>query len=353
MHAASCLPVVTGAWQYQGGGALYNQGDLYHWDKTLIEGWDLIDKGIRLLDQSRIGPILVGDRQDLGDGPPVTALLIQNTNPMAVAPELRKVHEGFARDDLFVCVHEQFLTETAKVADVVLPATMFLEHDDVYQASGHTRIQIARKIFEPYAECRPNHFVICELARAARRAGPSRLRDDRVAADRRSAAALRLAGCGERRCGRGLGRAARLRHRPPPERLPHAVRKIPVQAGLVAAGAGPRPHAEAARPLRDHRRERRSASVPPGRGAGAQLPQHQLHRDPDLAAQGGAADRAGPSRRRGAARDRRGRPGAARQRRAARSWSMPCCATASRRASWWSRASGRTRPSRRASASTP
>ena len=108
--------------------------------------------------------MLVGDRQDLGDGPPVTALLIQSTNPMAVAPELGKVHEGFAREDLFVCVHEQFMTETARMADIVLPATMFLEHDDIYQASGHTRIQIARKIFEPYAECRTNHFVICALA---------------------------------------------------------------------------------------------------------------------------------------------------------------------------------------------
>ena len=165
MHAASCLPVVTGAWQHEGGGALYNQGDLYHWDKTNIEGLDVLDPAIRNLDQSRIGPILVGDRQDLGAGPPVTALLIQNTNPMCVAPELDKVHEGFARNDLFVCVHEQFMTETAKMADIVLPATMFLEHDDIYQASGHTRIQIARKLFEPYAECRTNHYVICELAR--------------------------------------------------------------------------------------------------------------------------------------------------------------------------------------------
>jgi anaerobic selenocysteine-containing dehydrogenase len=57
------------------------------------------------------------------------------------------------------------MTETAKMADIVLPATMFLEHDDIYQASGHTRIQIARKLFEPYAECRTNHYVICELAR--------------------------------------------------------------------------------------------------------------------------------------------------------------------------------------------
>jgi anaerobic selenocysteine-containing dehydrogenase len=164
MHAASCLPVVTGAWQHEGGGALYNQGDLYHWDKTVLEGLDRLDPKIRLLDQSRIGPVLVGDPQDLRDGPPVTALIIQSTNPMAVAPELGKVHEGFSRDDLFVCVHEQFMTETARMADIVLPATMFLEHDDIYQASGHTRIQIARKIFEPYAECRSNHFVICALA---------------------------------------------------------------------------------------------------------------------------------------------------------------------------------------------
>jgi anaerobic selenocysteine-containing dehydrogenase len=164
MHAASCLPVVTGAWQHEGGGALYNQGDLYHWDKTVLEGLDRQDPAIRLLDQSRIGPVLVGDRQDLGDGPPVTALVIQSTNPMAVAPELAKVHQGFLRDDLFVCVHEQFMTETARMADIVLPATMFLEHDDIYQASGHNRIQIARKIFEPYAECRSNHFVICALA---------------------------------------------------------------------------------------------------------------------------------------------------------------------------------------------
>lgn len=165
MHAASALPVVTGAWQHQGGGALYSQRDLYHWDKTVIEGLDLIDPSIRILDQSRIGPILTGDKRDLGDGPPVTALLIQNTNPMDVAPELAKVHEGFSRDDLFVCVHEQFMTETSKMADIVLPATMFLEHDDIYQAGGHTSIQIGRMLFEPYQQCRPNHAVICDLAK--------------------------------------------------------------------------------------------------------------------------------------------------------------------------------------------
>lgn len=164
MHAASSVPVVTGAWQHEGGGSHYHQSDLYHFDKTVIEGLDLLDPATRLLDQSRIGPVLTGDRKDLAGGPPVAAMLIQNTNPAAVAPELALVHRGLARDDLFTCVHEQFMTDTARFADVVLPATMFLEHDDIYQASGHTRFQIARKLFEPFAECRTNHAVICALA---------------------------------------------------------------------------------------------------------------------------------------------------------------------------------------------
>lgn len=165
MHAASCLPAVTGAWAHPGGGALYNMGDLYNWDKTLLEGLDVVDPGARFLDQSRIGPILMGEPEALQGRPPVTALVIQSTNPMCVAPELAKVHAGFARPDLFVAVHEQFMTETARMADIVLPATMFLEHDDIYQAAAHSRIQIARRLFEPFAECRSNHWVVCELAR--------------------------------------------------------------------------------------------------------------------------------------------------------------------------------------------
>jgi anaerobic selenocysteine-containing dehydrogenase len=69
------------------------------------------------------------------------------------------------RDDLFVCVHEQFMTDTAKLADIVLPATTFLEHDDIYRGGGHSFLQVTRKVIEPYAEARENHYVICELAK--------------------------------------------------------------------------------------------------------------------------------------------------------------------------------------------
>jgi anaerobic selenocysteine-containing dehydrogenase len=164
LFAVTCLPAVTGAWSYEGGGALYSNLGLVPLDLTLIEGLDRLDPATRILDQSRIGPVLTGDRRDIGDGPPVTALFIQNTNPMVVAPESGLVHRGFARSDLFVCVHEQFMTETAAMADILLPATTFLEHDDIYPAGAHTYLQIGRAVLPPYAECRSNHQVICGLA---------------------------------------------------------------------------------------------------------------------------------------------------------------------------------------------
>ncbi len=165
MHAASCIPTVTGAWQYEGGGAFHNNADIYHWNKSMIEGHDARDPAVRMLDQSRIGAILCGDADALAGGPPVTALFIQNTNPVSVAPEQTRVKQGFARDDLFVCVHEQVMTETAKMADVVLPATTFLEHDDMYQGGGHQHILLGPKLVEPPGECRSNHEVIRALAK--------------------------------------------------------------------------------------------------------------------------------------------------------------------------------------------
>ncbi len=164
MHAVTCIPTVTGAWLHEGGGAFHNNGSIFHWNKELIEGLDSRDDSVRMIDQIRVGPALNGDPHDLEGGPPVTAMLIQNTNPVSVAPDQTLVKQGFARDDLFVCVHEQFMTETAAMADIVLPATMFLEHDDVYQAGGQQHILFGPKLVEAPGACLSNHDVICGLA---------------------------------------------------------------------------------------------------------------------------------------------------------------------------------------------
>jgi anaerobic selenocysteine-containing dehydrogenase len=165
MHAALCIPAVTGAWQHEGGGAFFNNHAIWKFNESVIEAHEAIDPSIRVLDQSKIGRILTGDAAALKGGPPVKAMLIQNTNPMTVAPEQALVRQGFARPDLFTVVHEQFMTETAQMADLVLPATMFMEHDDLYYGGGHQHISVGAKLIEPPGECRSNHEVFAGLAR--------------------------------------------------------------------------------------------------------------------------------------------------------------------------------------------
>jgi len=165
MHAAASIACVTGAFLHEGGGAFHSNSGIFKMDKREIEGRAMQDVGIRFLDQSKIGRILTGDRQALYGGPPVMAMLIQNTNPANVTPEQRLVRKGFAREDLFVAVHEQFMTDTAKMADVVLPATTFLEHDDIYRGGGQQHVVLGPKLIEPLADARPNIFVINELAK--------------------------------------------------------------------------------------------------------------------------------------------------------------------------------------------
>jgi anaerobic selenocysteine-containing dehydrogenase len=172
MHAALCIPAVTGAWQYEGGGAFFNNYAIWKFNESVIEGHEAIDHATRVLDQSKIGRILTGDAAALKGGPPVKAMLIQNTNPMTVAPEQALVRQGFAREDLFTVVHEQFMTETAQMADLVLPATMFMEHDDLYYGGGHQHISVGAKLIEPPGECRSNHEVLRGLARRLKAVHP-------------------------------------------------------------------------------------------------------------------------------------------------------------------------------------
>jgi anaerobic selenocysteine-containing dehydrogenase len=164
MHAASCIPAVTGAWLHEGGGAFHSNSGIFRLDKSEIEGRSFKDPDIRYLDQSKIGRILTGDKESLNGGPPVMGLLIQNTNPANVAPEQRLIRQGMLREDLFMVVHEQFMTDTAKLADVVLPATMFLEHDDIYRGGGQQHIVLGPKLVDAPGEAKPNLYVLNELA---------------------------------------------------------------------------------------------------------------------------------------------------------------------------------------------
>ncbi len=165
MHAALSVATVTGCWQYEGGGAFHSNSGILKLNTELLEGSKLRDPRVRHLDHSRIGPVLMGHADALFGGPPVTAMLIQNTNPANVAPDQRLVRQGFLRDDLFTCVHEQFMTDTAKLADVLLPATMFLEHDDIYKGGGNQHVTLGPKLIDPPYGPRTNHYVIEELAK--------------------------------------------------------------------------------------------------------------------------------------------------------------------------------------------
>ena len=164
MHAALCIPAMTGAWQHRAGGAFHSNSGAWHLDKSLIEGTRMGRAG-RKLDMSEIGKVLTGDPVALKTPTPVKALFIQNTNPVNVTPEQELVRAGFAREDLFTIVHEQFMTETAMMADIVLPATMFLEHNDYYRRGGHTRLLIGPKLVDAPGECRSNFEVVNELLR--------------------------------------------------------------------------------------------------------------------------------------------------------------------------------------------
>ncbi len=162
LHAVSCLPAVRGAWKNPGAGLYGSTGDNFTIDISLITGQE--DPSIRQLDMSRLGPILAGETEPLRGGSPVTAMLVQSSNPAVVAPESRRVQEGLLRDDMFLCVHEQFLTDTAKLADIVLPATTFLEHDDLYTSYGQPFLQLGPQVIKPLAEVRSNHDMLSALA---------------------------------------------------------------------------------------------------------------------------------------------------------------------------------------------
>lgn len=171
LRAITLLPAITGAWQYPGGGALLSTSGVFGLNKKFLGGEHLLKepqtpKGYfrpnprtRHINMTRLGSALTKLN------PPIRALFVYNSNPAVVAPDSGKVREGLLREDLFTVVLEQAMTETAKYADYVLPATTFLEHPDLYTAYGHFYISWNQAVMKPQGEARPNTWVFAELGK--------------------------------------------------------------------------------------------------------------------------------------------------------------------------------------------
>jgi anaerobic selenocysteine-containing dehydrogenase len=161
VRTIASLPALTGAWRHAGGGILLSTSGTFPVDNDALERPDLVPPGTRTLNMSQLGRILLDRALD----PPVKALFVYNSNPAAVAPEQDQVLAGLAREDLFVAVHDLFLTDTADYADIVLPATTTLEHYDIHKAYGHLYASLSRPAIAPRGESQPNTEVFRRLAR--------------------------------------------------------------------------------------------------------------------------------------------------------------------------------------------
>jgi len=159
VRAVACLPALVGAWRDPAGGALLSSSGTFPIDGAALERPDLIAGKPRTVNMSAIGDALTA----LSD-PPVRAIFVYNSNPVAVAPDSSKVEAGFARDDLFCVVHDLFRTDTADYADILLPATSQLEHVDIHNSYGHLYVQATNRAIAPLGEALPNTEVFRRLA---------------------------------------------------------------------------------------------------------------------------------------------------------------------------------------------
>ncbi|MBK9607109.1 MAG: molybdopterin oxidoreductase family protein [Betaproteobacteria bacterium] len=159
MRTIACLPALTGAWRDSAGGLLLSSGGTYPIARAALERTDLIPAGTRTINMSTIGDALTTMTE-----PPIKAIVVYNTNPVAVAPESEKVIAGFAREDLFTVVLEHFQTDTADYADILLPATTQLEHFDIHASYGHLYWMINNPAIAPLGEAKPNSEVFRQLA---------------------------------------------------------------------------------------------------------------------------------------------------------------------------------------------
>ncbi len=159
VRTIACLPAVVGAWRQPAGGILLSTSATFPLNYAALERPDLIPGGTRTINMSRLGEALTEI-----DDPPIKAIVVYNSNPAAVAPDLERVHQGLNRPDLFVVVHEQFKTDTAAYADILLPATTQLEHADIHKAYGHLYMLWNAPAIAPLGEALPNTEFFRRLA---------------------------------------------------------------------------------------------------------------------------------------------------------------------------------------------
>lgn len=164
VRAIACLPSLLGAWKHQGGGLLLSSSGFFAVNKSALEHPELLKRTPRMINMSTLGDALLHETTP-EFGAKIEAVVVYNSNPVAVAPEGGKVAQGFARDDLFTVVLEHFMTDTANYADIVLPATTQLEHLDIHKSYGHQYVLFNHPAIEPLGECKPNSEIFRLLAK--------------------------------------------------------------------------------------------------------------------------------------------------------------------------------------------
>jgi anaerobic selenocysteine-containing dehydrogenase len=159
VRSITCLPALIGAWQKKGGGLLSatSTGAAFPLHKITRE--DFSKNPVRLVNMNQLG-----DALNTLDSPPIKSLYVYHANPAAVTPDQNAVIRGLMREDLFTVVHERFLTDSARYADIVLPATSSLEHADIYRSYGNYMVQRCEAVIAPLGEAKPNWDVFCLLA---------------------------------------------------------------------------------------------------------------------------------------------------------------------------------------------
>ena len=156
-----CLPATVGAYGKIGGGMLTSAFGSKAFDKDIVAKSSFRKDQGRVINMCQLGDALL-DRTD----PPIKAIYVYSSNPACTAPDQNRVIKGLLREDLFTVVHERFMTDTARYADIVLPATTSLEHDDIYYSYGHYNLQLGRAVIPPFGESRSNFQTACLLAKS-------------------------------------------------------------------------------------------------------------------------------------------------------------------------------------------